>query len=90
MSGCQSTMDRPDCVSRVIPPITTVANVAIAMLQNQIRKRRRAGSETRVRQPPVGLPAGSSGAAGTARMGHMAAYSALTAAAIVSASPFTA
>src|SRR3546814_2253987 len=34
-TGSQRTMDRPDSVSRVIPPITTIRNTSAAMARSQ-------------------------------------------------------
>ena len=33
--GCHSTIDKPECVSRVIPPTTTIANTRAQQISSQ-------------------------------------------------------
>ena len=35
MAGFHSTMDKPECVSRVTPPNTTITKIMIAQINNQ-------------------------------------------------------
>src|SRR5262249_16065415 len=41
VSGCHSVIDRPDSVSRVAPPTTTIAKISAATATSQIRTERR-------------------------------------------------
>ena len=45
MTGFHSTIDRPDSVSRVAPPTTTVTTIRAATTSSHTRMARRAGAE---------------------------------------------
>src|SRR6516162_7267007 len=49
VTGFHSTIDRPDSVSRVAPPTTTVANIRAATASSHSRTARRLVSEDRAR-----------------------------------------
>lgn len=59
MIGSQSTMERPDWVRRVIPPITTIRAIRTAPVRSQMKTGRCLGSiDTKVKVEPLKGPIG--------------------------------